>query len=434
MAKNVSLNPLRGMRDFYPQDFAFHSWLYQKAKETFTVWGFEEYDGPILEPLSLYGAKSSEEIVKKQAYTLKPPGGKKTLVLRPELTPTLARMVAARENELVFPLFWWSFGPFFRHETPQAGRGREFYQINADILGENSPNADAQTIAVACELLKNLGLTSDEVVVLVNDRQYLEAKMDLIGIKKNLWQEIFRLIDKKEKIGQENYEKGLKELGLGSLAIKDLNLALKDRDFSKESASLTEIFSTLGDLGFASWVQFAPSIVRGFDYYTNTVFEAYLKKGSKRALLGGGRYQNLVRQVGGKKEIGGVGFAAGDMILELALRETNRFPRFENLGATVLVTVFNEACFRESIELTRLLRERQIKTELYLNPHHSLSDQLAYASKKGFPFAAILGEKEIARQKTALKDLKTGQQEELSLDEAVEKISRGDSRIARQDS
>lgn len=423
MVKNVFLNPLRGMRDFYPQDFAFHSWLYQKAQETLATWGFEEYEGPILEPLSLYRAKSAEEIVKKQAYTLKPPGGKKTLVLRPELTPTLARMVAARENELVFPLFWWSFGPFFRHEAPQAGRGREFYQINADILGENSPNADAQTIAVACELLKNLGLTSDEVVVLVNDRQYLEAKMDLIGIKKNLWQEIFRLIDKKEKIGQENYEKGLKELGLGSLAIKDLDLALKDRDFGKESASLTEIFSTLTDLGFASWVQFEPSIVRGFDYYTNTVFEAYLKKGSKRALLGGGRYQNLVRQVGGKREIGGVGFAAGDMILELALKETDHFPRFENLGATVLVTVFNEACFRESIELTRLLRERQIKTELYLNPHSSLSDQLAYASKKGFPFAAILGEKEIARQKIALKDLRTGQQEELNLDEAIEKIS-----------
>ena len=423
MAKNVSLNPLRGMRDFYPQDFAFRSWLYQKAQETLATWGFEEYDGPILEPLSLYAAKSSEEIVKKQAYTLKPPGGKKTLVLRPELTPTLARMVAARENELAFPLFWWSFGPFFRHEAPQAGRGREFYQINADILGENSPNADAQAIAVACELLKNLGLTSDEVVVLVNDRQYLEAKMNLIGIKKSLWQEIFRLIDKKEKLGQENYEKGLKELGLDSLAIKDLDLALKDRDFSKESASLTEIFSTLDDLGFASWVQFAPSIVRGFDYYTNTVFEAYLKKGSKRALLGGGRYQNLVRQVGGKKEIGGVGFAAGDMILELALKETDHFPRFENLGATVLVTVFNEACFRESIELTRLLRERQIKTELYLNPHHSLSDQLAYANKKGFPFATILGEKEIARQKITLKDLKTGQQEELSLDEAVGKIS-----------
>jgi len=423
MAKNVSLNPLRGMRDFYPQDFAFRSWLYQKAQETLTTWGFEEYDGPILEPLSLYAAKSSEEIVKKQAYTLKPPGGKKTLVLRPELTPTLARMVAARENELAFPLFWWSFGPFFRHEAPQTGRGREFYQINADILGENSPNADAQAIAVACELLKNLGLTSDEVVVLVNDRQYLEAKMNLIGIKKSLWQEIFRLIDKKEKLGQENYEKGLKELGLDSLAIKDLDLALKDRDFSKESASLTEIFSTLDDLGFTPWVQFAPSIVRGFDYYTNTVFEAYLKKGSKRALLGGGRYQNLVRQVGGKKEIGGVGFAAGDMILELALQEANRFPRFENLGATVLVTVFNEACFRESIELTRLLRERQIKTELYLNPHHSLSDQLAYANKKGFPFATILGEKEIARQKITLKDLKTGQQEELSLDEAVGKIS-----------
>ncbi|MBP8591424.1 histidine--tRNA ligase [Candidatus Shapirobacteria bacterium] len=423
MAKNISLNPLRGTRDFYPQDFAFRSWLHQKARETFEVWGFEEYDGPIIEPLSLYASKSSEEIIKKQAYTLKPPGGKKTLVLRPELTPTLARMVAARENELVFPLFWWSFGPFFRHEAPQAGRGREFYQINADILGENSPNADAQVIAVACQLLKNLGLKDNEVVILVNDRRYLEAKMELIGIKKSLWREIFRLIDKKEKIGQESYEKELRQLGLDSLAIKDLGLALKDNDFSKESPQLTEIFSTLNDLGVSSWVKFAPSIVRGFDYYTNTVFEAYLKKGSGRALLGGGRYQNLTRQIGGKREIGGVGFAAGDMVLELALRETGHFPFFGHLGATVFVTVFNEACFRESTELARLLREHHIRTELYSNPAVSLSNQLSYASKKGFPFAAILGEKEIARQKISLKDLKTGQQEELSFDEVVKRVS-----------
>ncbi|PIS14990.1 histidine--tRNA ligase [Candidatus Shapirobacteria bacterium CG09_land_8_20_14_0_10_38_17] len=416
MVKKQMLKPCRGMRDFYPNDLAFRSWLYQKAREVCQRFGYQEYDGPIVESLSLYAAKSSEELIKKQGFTFLSKRDKKILVLRPELTPTLARMVAAREQELIFPLRWWSFGPFFRYESPQKGRGREFYQWNVDILGEDSVNADAEIIALSCQFLEGLGFNSDEVVVKINDRKYMNWKMDLIGIPLKKRLAVFRLIDKKGKVSEDSFMAMLREVGLSSLQVRDLNLALKDRDYSGESEWLTELFSALVDLGVKDWVEFDPTVVRGLDYYTDTVFEAYTReKGVNRALFGGGRYQDLVRDVGGKRNIGGVGLAAGDMVLEALLADLGHSPTLSYLPTQVLVTIFDEACFRESIELARQLRSWNIATELFFDFRVSLANQLRYANRKGIPQVVILGPKEIAEGQVVLRNFKTGEQKKIAV-------------------
>lgn len=415
------IGPVKGTRDFYPPDQAWQNWLYSKAKVASESFGYQEYEGPILEPFSLYAAKSSEEIVKKQSFLVSPKGNlrQEKIVLRPELTPTLARMVAAREYRLVFPLRWWSWGRFFRYEAPQKGRGREFFQWNVDCLGDDTPGADAEVIAVGIKFLSSLGLGPDKVVVKVNDRKYLDEKLEIIGIPKEKKLAVFRVIDKKAKVSGLDFQTMLAGEGLTKLQIKDLLLALEDTDYSGESSWLTELFSTLTDLGVKDWVKFDPTVVRGFDYYTDTVFEAQAREVRSRALFGGGRYQNLVTDVGGKRKIGGVGLAAGDMMIYQMLSDLACLPSLPSLSADVLVTVFSEELFRSSITLANLLRENGINTELYLNYRANISKQLTYANKKGLKLALILGPDEKATGKVTVKNLISGQQKLIKVDSLV---------------
>lgn len=409
---NKTIKPVKGTRDFYPEDQVWQSWLYKKARIASESFGYQEYEGPILEPISLYLAKSSEEIVKRQSFVVPVKGEseKNNLVLRPELTPTLARMVASKEHQLIFPLRWWSWGRFFRYETPQRGRGREFYQWNLDILGQDSPSADAEIISLGINFLASLGLTSEEVVVKINDRKYLENKFKIIGLSEQKRLSLFRIIDKKEKVSPSSFRQMLSQEGLDKLQVKDLELSLQDNDYSNESSWLTDLFSSLSDLGVADWVKFDPTIVRGFDYYTDTVFEAQLKKAEGRSLFGGGRYQGLVGDVGGKRKIGGVGLAAGDMMIYQFLLELNRLPALSSLSAKTLVTVFNEELFRTSLLVANKLRRAGINVETYLDYRISLAKQLNYANKKRFKLALIIGPEEKASGQIAIKNLISGQQ------------------------
>ncbi|PJE67486.1 histidine--tRNA ligase [Candidatus Shapirobacteria bacterium CG10_big_fil_rev_8_21_14_0_10_40_9] len=411
----LKFQPVKGTRDFYPEDMAFRNWLFGKMREVSKKFGYQEYEGPILEPLELYAAKSGEELVKKQTFVLTDRGGRK-LALRPEMTPTLARMVAQREAELPKPIRWFSIGPRFRYEQPQKGRLREFYQWDIDILGSEAPEADAEIIAVACEFLKSIGLISKEVKIKVNDRSLMEQKLSLIEVPKGKIQEVFKAVDKKEKMAEEEWDKWLKEIGLTSLQVKDLKGILKDRDFSRESEKLTRIFSTLSDLGVSDFVEFDPNVVRGLDYYTGIVFEARDVKSKFRAILGGGRYDNLVEVVGGPK-IAGTGFAAGDVVIEEVLKEYKKTPKISFCPTRVLVTVFTEGFFRKSLEVATLLRRSNIETELYPDPASQLDKQLKYASQKEIPYVVILGPEEAESGKVTLKNMATGKQKTISINE-----------------
>jgi len=403
----TKFQPPKGFRDFYPEELAARKWLFEKMREVARRFGYQEYEGPCLEPLALYAAKSGEELVRQQTFILTDRGGEK-LALRPELTPTLARMVAQKQSDLPKPIRWFSIGPRWRYEKPQKGRTREFYQWDVDLLGVESPEADAEIIAVAAEFLKAVGLTPKEVVIKINNRRLMEQKLDLIEIPRRLIPQVFRAVDKKEKMSPQKWEEWLKEIGLTNLQIKDLKGILKDKDFADESPQLTQIFSTLSDLGVAEFVEFDPEIVRGLDYYTGTVFEARDRKGEFRAILGGGRYDNLVEVVGGPR-IPGVGFAAGDKVIEEVLKKFGKWPILNPVPTRVLVTIFDESMYRNSLEIACQLRQAGVETELYLTPE-KLDKQLKYADRQKIRWAIIIGPEEAQKKQLTIKDLQTKSQ------------------------
>ncbi|MGB9706834.1 MAG: histidine--tRNA ligase [Microgenomates group bacterium] len=411
---------VKGFRDFYPADLTARSWLFGKMRQVSQKFGYQEYEGPCLEPLDLYAAKSGEELVRQQTFVLTTKS-KEKLALRPELTPTLARMVAQKQADLPKPIRWFSIGPRWRYEKPQKGRTREFYQWDVDLLGIESPEADAEIIAIAAEFLKSVGLTPAQVVIKVNNRRLMEEKLSFIEIPPKKVPEIFRAVDKKEKMPESKWTAWLKEIGLNELQIKDLKGILKDKDFAGESKELTALFSTLSDMGVAEFVEFDPTVVRGLDYYTGTVFEARDREGEFRAILGGGRYDNLVEVVGGPK-IPGVGFAAGDKVIEEVLRKFKKWPALTPVPTKVLVTVFDESLYRDSLKIARQLREAGIETELYLTPD-KLDKQLKYADRQKIPFAIIIGPEEGESNVVTLKNLKTGKQEKIPLSKAIKILS-----------
>lgn len=388
----------------------------RKVSESF---GFEEYDGPIIEPIELYLEKSSEELVKKQTFLLNDRSGK-TLALRPELTPTLARIVAGRRNQLTFPIRWFSIGPRFRYEQPQKGREREFYQWDVDILGVNSLESDAEVIALAVTFFKELGLTAKEVVVKINSRKLMDFKLSLLELTPQKKKDVIKAIDRKDKMEEKEWLTYLKEIDLNELQIKDLTKILADTDYRIESPELTEVFSTLSDLGVSDFVEYDPSVVRGLDYYTGTVFEVRDRKGNFRAILGGGRYDNLVENMGGGK-ISGVGFAAGDVLLELLLKEYKIVPQYPKSNTLVLVTVFDEARYRSSLLTANRLRREGVNTEFYLSADR-LDKQLKYADKKGIPFVLIIGPDEERNNTVTVKDMINKKQETITVEKLIKKL------------
>jgi histidyl-tRNA synthetase len=299
LAKNEIIQPVKGTRDYYPELMAVRKWLYETAGSVAAEFGYQEFEGPIIESLDLYAAKSGDELVKEQSFVFEDRGGN-LITLRPELTPTLARMVAQRQNQLVYPLRWWSFGPFWRYERPQKGRTREFFQWNIDLIGPDSAIADAELVAIVASFFQKVGLTPQDAQILVNNRHLMETELASIGISKSDLTNIFRLIDRRDKLPGEKWEAYAIDLGLQAQQIDQLQTLLNDQNLWQKSAPLKGLFPAVEALGVCEYVHFAPHVIRGLDYYTGTVFEAQSARGGvKRSILGGGRYNNLLSDVGG---------------------------------------------------------------------------------------------------------------------------------------
>ncbi len=411
--------PVKGMRDFYPEKQAFLNWLYQNVKELSENFGYQEYEGPIIEPLELYAAKSGATLVKKQAFCWRDKSGKK-IVLRPELTPTLARMIAQKENQLVFPLRWFSFGRFFRYEKPQKARGREFFQWNLDIIGSNSLVADAEVISISAEFLKKLAISPKQVKIKINDRQILFRFLQEIKIRVKKFLPLVRIIDKNDKVKQKEFLM-LKEIGLNQQQIESLEKFLNNKTPPKTANRLQQLMTILKTMNIAEYVEYDPRIVRGLDYYTSTVFEAWAIGQNLRALWGGGRYDNLLAAVGSKKTIPGVGFAMGDMVIEELLKSLKKYPSCNPLPSQVLVTVFSPKFFDNSAKIADLLRKNNIKTELFLE-EKKIDKQLKYADRQKIPWVIILGPEEVKENLVVLKDMSQKTQARLTLKKAIEKI------------
>ena len=242
--KNV-INSVKGTRDFYPEDMANRIWLYEKVRKVSEAFGYQEFEAPILEKLDLYAAKSSEELVKKQSYAFLDKSGEE-IVLRPELTPSLARMIAQRQRQLTYPLRWWSYGPFWRYEAPQKGRAREFFQWNIDQIGIDSPEADAEMVAIVATLFQEVGLTPDKALIYVNDRQLVNKKLENIGITDNQHQDTLNWIDRRAKMKPNAWGKVGREIGLSEDQINQVMLFLENDDSWQESRDTCQSFLDLG--------------------------------------------------------------------------------------------------------------------------------------------------------------------------------------------
>jgi len=421
MSSSNLIQPVKGTRDFYPQDQAFQNWLYSKFKEVAELFGFQEYEGPIIESLDLYAAKSGEELVKKQAFTLPDRSGN-ALTLRPEMTPTLARMVAQKARELTFPVKWFTFGRRFRYEKPQKGRAREFFQWDVDILGPENLEADAEVIAVAATLYQKLGLTPTEVKIKINDRKVLQERFLALEIPEENLVRVFRLADKKDKVTREDFIEMGQENGLSEDQTKAILQILEEKNAYLDSPWLVKIFDLLKKYGVSEYVEYDPGIVRGLEYYTRTVFEGWDVKGEFRAIWGGGRYDNLVADVGGKQKIPGVGFAMGDMVIAGVLKANNKYPTLLINKTQVLVTVFSPELYDKSLKIANVLREENINAETFLDPTAKIDKQLKYADKKGIPYVIIIGPVEAEQTLVVLKNLRTREQITILQADLVKKI------------
>jgi histidyl-tRNA synthetase len=422
--KRARISPVRGTRDFYPEVMAFHRWLAGKVAAVSELFGYVAYDGPILERLELYAAKSGDELVKKQAFVLTDRGGE-LLCMRPELTPTLARMIAQRQKELRFPVRWYSFGPFWRYEKPQRGRAREFFQWNLDLLGVESVAADAEVVAVGAALLRSLGLTAEEVVIKVSSRGWMSRRLAALGISEGEIQPVLHLIDRRDKTEPAAWAEQARELGLSSGQLADLQALLEDREGWKEDDQLQELMAEIEALGVAEMVAFDPGIVRGLDYYTGVVFEAKDRQGRFRSIFGGGRYDDLVSVVGGKR-VPGVGFAMGDIPVRVVLEALGKLPELPVTPVQALVTVFNAELRPESLRIAQALRARGIAVEQSLSAG-KLGKQLKRANTNGIPWVVICGPDEAAQQKLLLRNMHSGEQQLCTIEQAAEIIAAGPS-------
>ena len=414
--------PVKGTRDFYPEQMAVRTWLYGIVRRVSESFGYQEWEAPILESLNLYAAKSGEELVKKQSYVFTDRGGEE-ITLRPELTPSLARMIAQKQGELAFPARWWSFGPFWRYEKMQKGRSREFFQWNIDMLGVNSPEADAELVAIAAGFLKAVGLTPAQARIYVNNRRFMDAEFERLAIPDDKKAGVSALVDRREKMEQVAWDAYALEIGLTAQQLGGLKSLLADGEAWRRSEELVRLFAALDALGAAEYVQFDPNIMRGLLYYTGTVFEAFDVSGSlRRAILGGGRYDNLLRDVGGEP-LSGVGFAMGDVVIGLVLQELGLIPPLAITPAAVLVTVFSPELQPESLKLAAQLRQAGFNVTCYPEAA-KLPKQFKFADRMGMKAVLVLGPDELAQGRITLKNLTSGTQTVLERADILEAVER----------
>jgi histidyl-tRNA synthetase len=380
---------LPGFRDFYPEECAFRNYLFTNWRRVARSFGFQEYDGPTLEPTELYQRKSGEEL-KTQLFRFVDQGGR-DVCLKPEMTPTLARLVAARARDYRKPIKWFSISPFFRFEKPQKGRLREFYQINCDILGDDSPAADAELIGLAIALHQVFGLTDDDIFVRVNNRNLWADFLIKHQQPIDRLTEFLTIIDKLER---EDSQVTSRKLDSFQLSLADVREFLETP--AESVPGFGDLFRELQWRGLEKFVELDLTIVRGLDYYTGLVFEIFDRKKENRSLAGGGRYNNLVSAISeGETDFPAAGFAVGDVTLTNLLHELDHTrKRIEDtlkapLGAFIVVA--DETRRPEAMGLAHTLRQSGILTDYCLHPT-KVGRQFQQAEAGGAKYAIVVGQ------------------------------------------
>src|SRR5213594_1120178 len=414
---------LPGFRDFYPDELALKNYIFATWREVARRYGFQEYDGPPLEPLELYTDKSGEEIV-QQLYTFEDKGGRK-VALRPEMTPTLARMVGAHAQALKKPIRWFSIPQLFRYERQQRGRLREHFQLNMDILGEASPLADAELIAAAIDIMRAFGFGPADVQARVSDRRVLRTLLLGRGLTEAQLPTAFEVIDKSERVPQEALAEILAKVGIArreaSIVFEVANLrsietvtaALAKVEGGEEAGEpLRQAVGALEAMGLGDFVAVDLTIVRGLAYYTGIVFELFDTGKSLRAICGGGRYDGLLKALGGV-DLPALGFGMGDVVLGELLKERGPADQASTKLDAFLIAVSGEDV-APLLQLAHRLRDLGVAVDYGLRPA-AIRKQLELAAARGAVRAVIVGPDERAAGEVVVRDLKAGREQRVPI-------------------
>lgn len=406
---------VRGTRDFYPEDMRVRNWLFERFHSAARAHGFEEYDAPVLETEELYTRKAGEEIT-QQLYNFEDKGGRK-VALRPEMTPSLARMVMARAGALALPIKWYSIPQCWRYERTQRGRGREHYQWNVDIWGMDGVEADAELLSVLVQFFQSVGLGSADLVIRVSSRKVLEEVLGSLGISGDIFAQTCIIVDKMDKLPADAIEAQLSELGLESSSISTIQSVLSINDLSSLASALGGDSAAVGELnalftltdayGISEWIEFDASVVRGLAYYTGPVFEAHDRAGELRAICGGGRYDKLIGTLGGK-DLPATGFGFGDMVVMELLAEKGLVPDLTN-GVSDVVFGMGAELRGAAMQVASALRANGRSVDLVLEDKR-MKWVFKHADRCGASRLVMVMPDEWSAGKVRIKDLGTGEE------------------------
>lgn len=428
---HLSPQPYKGTRDYYPADKRLQNHIFNTWRRVVERFGYEEYATPLLEPLDVYAAKSGQEIVNEQTYQFIDRGGRH-VAIRPEMTPSIARMVAARQQELGYPARLYSIANFMRYERPQRGREREFWQLNFDLFGVADVEADAEIIAVSDAILKEFGAREDMYTIRINNRSLINFMMaDYLQLDVVQAQLMIKLFDRKDKITAEQFrdqagdilggdmaEDGLKKIDrlMSASSMADLPAEIRDSDAVREVQTL---FARLQDFGVTS-ARFDIGLMRGFDYYTGTVFEVFDNHpDNRRAMFGGGRYDGLVGLFG-VDNVPTTGAAPGSTTTEDFLRSHQLLPELTSTTDIYLVVLGDSLSGAQSVAAE--LRQEGVKVAVDITGR-KIDKQIKAAVKMKIPFMMFIGERELAERSYRLKDLRRETEQELSLERVITTVS-----------
>jgi len=424
----------KGTRDFYPEEMAWRRYLEDKWRAVSTRNGFEEVDGPIYELLDLYKAKSGEGIVSELFHFTD--RGERELAIRAEFTPTLGRMVAARANTLSKPIKWFSMPNLCRAERPQRGRLREHWQWNVDLLGLDTPLADAEVIHTAIDLLRELGLSREQVKVKISHRDVVRRILLRLGVPEERMPEAFDLLDRRDKISSEQFTEQAAALGLNEETVERFNQVARirlnsDADWEQlvgqfsipeeDLKDLGAVHDQLAAFGITEWCEYDLGIVRGLAYYTGTVFEIHEVSGAERAMAGGGRYDNLVEAFGGQPTAA-VGFGMGDVVLSLVLQDKGLVPEEVRPPVDVFVLAAEESAQPRVTPLTAELRSAGLHTRFSYRSTTNVGKLLKEAEKMRARHAVLLDDQTLEHGVAGVKNLSSGEQTEVPVNQLAEHL------------
>lgn len=414
----INLEPYKGVRDFYPEDDRLHKYIFKTWEKVVESYGYESFNSSVLEPLELYKAKSSEEIINEQIYSFKDRGDR-DVALRPEMTPTAARMVAGKWQELPAPVRWYSIPNLFRYEKPQRGRLREHWQLNVDIFGIKESSADVEIISIAHKIMSSFGAKDENYEIRINSRHIMDDLYKKIEIKEEERLQISRIIDKKDKISREAFSEAMLQV-ISEEKLNKLSYVIDSGDnfFEefKNNASIKNlkgILETLKDKGISN-LKFHPTLTRGFDYYTGMIFEIFdTNEENPRSLFGGGRYDNLIGDLSGEN-VPAVGFGMGDVTIQNFLETHELLPNLHS-STDVWLSVAPETDIGEVEKVAESLREKGLNIGVDISGK-KLVDQLKTIEKRNIPFLIIVGKDELEKNKFKLRNTETREEKETNLE------------------